>query len=165
MYICSYTLESLIIPKKLLNLLLIYEETIKYSFDVLEVNDTSEKYSILSIKKSEKSFSELLFEYIDKLNISEVKLYKTAKIDRRIFSKIRSDYNYHPSFGTVTLLALSLNLSCYDYENLLKSASYSLPQNSYINITLKYCFDENIFDISKVDEILYSVCGKTIKEL
>ena len=165
MYICSYTLESLIIPKKLLNLLLIYEETIKYSFDVLEVNDTSEKYSILSIKKSEKSFSELLFEYIDKLNISEVKLYKTAKIDRRIFSKIRSDYNYHPSFGTVTLLALSLNLSCYDYENLLKSASYSLPQNSYINITLKYCFDEDIFDISKVDEILYSVSGKTIKEL
>lgn len=45
-----------------------------------------------------------------------------------------------------------------------KIASYSLPQNSYINITLKYCFDEKIYDINKVDTILFAVSGKQIKE-
>ncbi len=81
------------------------------------------------------------------------------------FSKIRSYNEYHPSFGTVTLLALALKLSSNDYENLLKSASYSLPLNSYINITLKYCFDEKIYNVNKVNELLYAISGKQIKEL
>lgn len=163
------TIESSVIPRKLVDLFILYEENIlQTSFEFtqpLELKETSEEYEILNIKKTEKTFSELLFDYIKELNIDEVKLYKIANIDRRLFSKIRSYNEYHPSFGTVTLLALALNLSCDNYEHLLKSASYSLPQNSYINITLKYCFDEKIFDINKVDSILYSISGKSIKEL
>ena len=161
--------KNSVIPQKLINLFVFYEDEIlnnsSESKDVLELDEISEEYKILNIKKSEKSFSELLFDYIDKSNINEVELYKKANIDRRLFSKIRSSNEYHPSFGTVTLLALALNLSCFDYENLLKSASYSLPQNSYVNITLKYCFDEKIYDVTKVDELLYAVCGKIIREL
>ncbi|MBR3002546.1 MAG: hypothetical protein IKF38_03150 [Clostridia bacterium] len=167
-YTNLYIIEKSIIPQKLLNLFVYYEDDIIKNLKedtYLEVNESSEKYEILNIKKSEKSFNELLFEFIDKSSITDVELYKRANIDRRLFSKIRSYNKYHPSFGTVTLLALSLNLSCNDYEKLLNSASYSLPQNSYINITLKYCFDEKIYDINRVDEILYDVCGKVIKEL
>ena len=168
-YTNLYTIEKSIIPQKLLDLFVYYEEDVinnlTESIYNLEINDISEEYKILNIKKDEKTFNELLFEYIEKLNISEVELYKKANIDRRLFSKIRSYNEYHPSFGTVTLLALALNLPCNDYEKLLKSASYSLPHNSYINITLKYCFDEKIYDINKVDELLYTVCGKVLKEL
>lgn len=168
-YTSLYIKNSSIIPQKLLDLFLLYkEEIIKNSNDFtcdFEVHEDSERYKILNLEKSEKTFNELLFEYIEKLNINEVELYQKATIDRRLFSKIRSYNEYHPSFGTVTLLSLALNLSCNDYENLLKSASYSLPQNSYINITLKYCFDEKLYDICKVDEILYAVCGKVLKEL
>ena len=164
-YTYSYTMGISVIPQNLIDLFIFYEDDIINSSYGLEVIDTYEEYEILNIKKSESSFNELLFKYIDKSNISEVGLYKKAYIDRRHFSKIRSSNEYHPSFGTVTLLALALNLSSSDYENLLKSASYSLPQNSYINITLKYCFDKRIYDINKVDTILYAVCGKQIKEL
>ena len=38
-------------------------------------------------------------------------VYNKVHIDRRLFSKIRSDVNYHPSKDTVILLGLSLNLS------------------------------------------------------
>lgn len=164
-YTNLYTIENYTIPKKLQDLFIYYEKDIIDFTNSLELNEPSEEYKILNIKRNEKSFNELLFEYIEKSNISEVELYKSACIDRRLFSKIRSYNEYHPSFGTVTLLALALKLSIDDYENLLKSASYSLPQNSYINITLKYCFNEKIYDINKVNEILYGVCGKTIKEL
>lgn len=168
-YTNLYIKNISIIPQKLLDLFLLYKDEIinnlnDFTCD-LEVREDFEKYKILNIEKSEKTFNELLFDYIEKRNISEVEIYKKANIDRRIFSKIRSYNEYHPSFGTVTLLALALNLSCNDYEKLLKSASYSLPLNSYINITLKYCFDEKLYDICKVDEILYAVCGKIIKEL
>lgn len=154
-----------LIPQKLLDLFVFYEEDILKNKDSSTLEESFEEYEILKIKKSEKSFNELLFEYIKKYNISDVELYKKANIDRRLFSKIRSSNEYHPSFGTVTLLALGLNLNTSEYENLLKSASYSLPQNSYVNITLKYCFDEKIYDVNKVDEILYAVSGKLIKEL
>lgn len=168
-YTNLYTTENFIIPKKLLDLFILYEDEIinqSNEFDnTLELNETSEEYEILNIKKSEKNFNELLFEYIEKSNISDVELYKKAYIDRRLFSKIRSYNEYHPSFGTVTLLALALKLSSNDYENLLKSASYSLPLNSYINITLKYCFDEKIYNINRVNELLYTISGKQIKEL
>lgn len=154
-----------LIPQKLLDLFVFYEEDILKNKDSSTLEESFEEYEILKIKKSEKSFNELLFEYIEKCNISDVELYKKANIDRRLFSKIRSSNEYHPSFGTVTLLALGLNLSSIEYEKLLKSASYSLPQNSYVNITLKYCFDEKIYDVNKVDEILYATSGKLIKEL
>ena len=91
--------------------------------------------------------------------------YKKAYIDRRLFSKIKSNSNYHPAFGTITLLALALELSTIEYEKLLKSASYSLPQNSYINITLKYCFDNNIYNINDVNNLIYNVSNKQIKDL
>ena len=142
-----------------------YEDEIMYSSYNLKVNDTYEEYEILKIKKNESSFNELLFKYIEISNISEVELYKKAYIDRRLFSKIRSYNEYHPSFGTVTLLALALNLSSNDYEKLLKSASYSLPLNSYINITLKYCFDEKMYNVNMVNDLLYAISGKQIKEL
>ena len=168
-YTNLYTIENFIIPRKLLDLFILYEaEIVNQSNEFennLELNETSEEYKILNIEKSEKTFNELLFEYIEKSNISEVELYKKAYIDRRLFSKIRSYDEYHPSFGTVTLLALALNLSINDYEKLLKSASYSLPQNSYINITLKYCFDEKMYNVNKVNELLYAISGKQIKEL
>lgn len=168
-YTNLYTIKNTNIPQKLLDLFVFYEDEIIKNLNRstcnCEVHESSEEYKILNIKKSEKSFNKLLFEYIDKFKINEVELYKKANIDRRIFSKIRSNIDYHPSFGTVTLLALALNLPSNDYENLLKSASYSLPQNSYINIALKYCFDEKIYDINRVDEILYGVCGRQIKEL
>lgn len=154
-----------LIPQKLLDLFVFYEEDILKNKDSSTLEESFGEYEILKIKKSEKSFNELLFEYIEKYTISDVELYKKAHIDRRLFSKIRSSNEYHPSFGTVTLLALGLNLSSIEYEKLLKSASYSLPQNSYVNITLKYCFDEKIYDVTKVDEILYATSGKLIKEL
>ena len=168
-YTNLYTTDNFIIPQRLLDLFILYEdEIINQSNEFennIELNETSEEYKILNIKKSEKTFNELLFEYIEKSNISDVELYKKAYIDRRLFSKIRSYNEYHPSFGTVTLLALALELSSNDYENLLKSASYSLPLNSYINITLKYCFDEKIYNINRVNELLYTISGKQIKEL
>ena len=80
------------------------------------------------------TFQELLFKYIDKSRFTDLEIYKKAHIDRRLFSKIKSDVNYHPSFGTISLLALSLTLSIENYELLLKSASYSLSTNNIHNI-------------------------------
>ncbi len=164
-----YMKNKTIIPKSLLELFEFYKKSIILNpakpICNYKVCESSAEYIILNTKKSAKSFNELLFEHIDNANISDVKLYKKADIDKRLFSKIRSNNEYHPSFGTVTLLALALALTSVQYEELLNSASYSLPQNSYVNITLKYCFDNEMYNINEVNDLLYAVSGKVIREL
>ena len=102
---------------------------------------------------------------IDKSGFTDLEIYKKAHIDRRLFSKIKSDVNYHPSFGTISLLALSLTLSIENYELLLKSASYSLSTNNIHNIVLRYCFEHKLYDIFYVNNLLYTITDKEIKDL
>lgn len=156
------------IPTELLKLFIIHQSDIANHSNYVALNESNEKYDvrqILKSKKIDKTFHELLFKHIDNSNFSEIEIYKKADITRKLFSKIRTDSNYHPSFGTITALALALELSAKEYEIFLKSASYSLPLNSYINITLKYCFDNKIYNLNKVNNLLYSIANKTVRDL
>ena len=101
-------------------------------------------------------FQKLLFKYIDDKNLKDSDVYNKVHIDRRLFSKIRSDINYHPSKETVILLGLSLELNEQEIEELLSSASYSLPKNNYYDLIIRFCFIEKIYKISEVNKLLES---------
>ena len=166
-----YLYNTKIIPEDLLALFCYYQDDIiKNSLNSTKnsLQESSEDYILEAItnkKITEKTFSELLFHYIDSSGLTDVQVYKKAFIDKRIFSKIRSNKNYHPSFGTIVLFSLALKLTTSQFEDLLHSATYSLPQNSYVNITLKYCFDNKIYDIDRVNELIYTVSNKEIRDL
>lgn len=106
--------------------------------------------------RREKTFRELLFEYIDNGNLKDSDVYNCAKVDRRTFSKIRNNKYYHPNINTVIRLGFALHLCLYDLEQLLKSANYSLCFNNYFYITIAYCLENKIFDIDQVNDILYA---------
>ena len=146
-----------------------------FSYDITENNayltieEDSEIYGtniINEIKKARltDTFQELLFKFIDKSGLKDSEVYNKAYIDRRLFSKIRSDKDYHPSFGTVSLFALALKLSTEEYKQLLNSASYSLPTNTYAGITLKYCFDNKLYNVCEVNNLIYTLTNKEIKD-
>lgn len=163
-----YLYNTKIIPEDLLLLFCYYQDDIIRNFSKTLLHESSEDYILESITNkqiTERTFSELLFHYIDSSNLTDVQVYKKAFIDKRTFSKIRSNKNYHPSFGTIILFFIALKLSTSQFEDLLHSAAYSLPQNSYINITLKYCFDNKIYDIYRVNELIYAVSNKEIRNL
>lgn len=92
------------------NYYLSYDTTNNNAYITIE--EDSEIYETDIIKKIKKArltdtFQELLFKFIDKSRLKDSEIYNKAFIDRRLFSKIRSDKDYHPSFGTVSLLALA----------------------------------------------------------
>ena len=107
------------------------------------------------------SFQTKLFKLIDDRNLKDSDVYNKVNIDRRLFSKIRND-DYHPSKETVILLGLSLELTEQEIEDLLKSASYSLPMNTTYDLIIRFCFKEHIYDINKVNEFLYDYKCKTL---
>lgn len=104
--------------------------------------------------KNDNLFQKLLFKYIDDRGLKDSDVYNKVHIDRRLFSKIRSDSTYHPSKETIILLGLSLELSENEIEELLKSASYSLPKNNYYDLIIRFCFVEGIYNLNDVNELL-----------
>ncbi len=110
--------------------------------------------SFINKELNENKFQKLLFNFIDSKGLKDSDVYNKASIDRRLFSKIRSDSNYHPSKETVISLASSLNLTINELEELLDSASYSLPKNNLFDIIIRFCFIEKIYNIVDINNLL-----------
>lgn len=130
--------------------------------DDLEIFEESQyKKSINSVEQYLKDndkyndFQTMLFKLIDERNLKDSDVYNRVHIDRRLFSKIRSDKNYHPSKETIILLDLSLELSELEIVELLDSASYSLPKNNYFDLIIRFCFINKVYNINNVNELLY----------
>jgi hypothetical protein len=104
--------------------------------------------------KNENKFQTLLFKYIDDRNLKDSDVYNKVHLDRRLFSKIRNDIDYHPSKETVILLGISLELNEDEIEELLESASYSLPKNNYYDLIIRFCFKEGIYDLKTINDFL-----------
>jgi hypothetical protein len=102
-------------------------------------------------KKKQPSFNELLFKHIDKIGMKDSDLYKKAGIDRRHFSKIRSNLDYHPSKNTAIALALSLELSQKEVEKLIGAAGYTLTDSETFDLVITFCLERKIYDINNVN--------------
>ena len=99
-------------------------------------------------------FQPLLFNYIDERNLKDSDVYNKVHLDRRLFSKIRNDKEYHPSKETVLLLGISLELNEKEIIKLLESASYSLPKNNYFDLIMRFCFINKVYNINKINDLL-----------
>ena len=105
--------------------------------------------------KDDSTFQTKLFKLIDERGLKDSDVYNKVDIDRRLFSKIRSNKDYHPSKETIILFGLALELNEIEIEDLLKSASYSLPMNTTFDLIIRFCFKEGIYNINTVNEFLY----------
>ena len=97
------------------------------------------------------SFREMLFMYIDRLGISDSEVHKKAGIDRRHFSKIRSNPDYHPGKNTAIALSLALGLSRKEAEKLMGAAGYTLSDSETFDLVILFCLERKIHDINDVN--------------
>ena len=117
---------------------------------------TSKVDDYINDNQDTNKFHKLLFNYIDSKELKDSDVYNKVHIDRRLFSKIRSDANYHPSKETVILLGLALELNESEIEELLNSAAYSLPKNNVYDLIIRFCFIEGIYNLMEVNNLLDS---------
>jgi hypothetical protein len=129
----------------------------EYTNVVLEspiLDPDKEKIKEFVKKNKIKGFRDLLFKFIDDNNQVDAEVYKKALLDRRLFSKIRSNEDYHPNKKTVIALLLALKLELEQGLQLLKAAGYSLSESSVFDLVIVYCITHELYDLDKVNEIL-----------
>jgi hypothetical protein len=108
------------------------------------------------LRQLDEGFSRTLLKLIDERGMTDVQCYKRANIDRKLFSKIRSDPAYKPSKTTAIALALALELPLPETQALLGRAGYTLSHSFLFDIIVEACIQKGVFNVLDVNELLFS---------
>ena len=108
------------------------------------------------LRQLDEGFSTTLLKLIDQKGLTDVQCYKKANIDRKLFSKIRSDPRYKPSKTTAVAFALALELTLPEAQSLLSRAGYTLSHSYLSDILVEYCIRQKQYDVLAVNELLFS---------
>ena len=106
-------------------------------------------------------FIDYIYFIMDNKNLTSAEVYKSADIDRRTWSKIISNQMI-PSLEMTVKIAIGLQLTNEECKILLKKLNYTLSRSSDFALVIRYCLDNKIYSLIKINELLYEKGLRTL---
>ena len=97
------------------------------------------------------TFSEYLMYLIREKHMENAEVWKRAIVDKKIFSKIKNNVNYHPNKLTALCLCVGAKLNLDESKDLLARAGYALSPCDKTDIIFSYFIENEIYDMIELD--------------
>ena len=97
------------------------------------------------------SFSQYLMYLIRDKKMSNAEVYKRAIVNRKVFSKIKNNPDYHPQKLTALCLCVGAKLNLDESRDLLARAGYALSPCDKTDIIFSYFIENEIYDMIELD--------------
>lgn len=108
------------------------------------------------LQETDAGFSETLLKLIDRTGKKDAEIYKKANIDRKLFSKIRSNPAYKPSKATALAFAVALELDLEETRDFIGRAGYALSHSSKFDIIVEYFILRKNYNVMELNETLFA---------
>lgn len=103
----------------------------------------------------EETFTEMMERLISEKGMKPSQCYKRANMDKRHFSKIKCDKNYHPQKETAITLALALELDLEQTKLFLMKAGYALSHTDKRDVIIEFFIKEKQYNLMEIDGFLF----------
>lgn len=107
------------------------------------------------LKEKDEGFAQTLVSLIDQSGKKPSYIYKKANIDKKLFSKIINNVNYHPSKETALAFAIALELSLEETQAFIAKAGYALSHFSKFDIIVEYFIRKRHYNVDDINIALY----------
>ncbi len=103
------------------------------------------------LRRRPETFSQRLMQLIADKNMENARVYKRAIVDKKVFSKIKNNPDYHPQKLTALCLCVGAELNIDETADLLRRAGYALSPCDKTDIVFKYFIENGIYDMIDLD--------------
>ena len=97
------------------------------------------------------TFSQYLMYLIQDKKMENAEVYKRAIVDKKVFSKIKNNADYHPQKLTALCLCVGAKLNLDEAKDLLARAGYALSPCDKTDIIFSYFIENEIYDMIELD--------------